>query len=67
MKKVNKIEQMKINGGATKHYHWYCNVNNYRGAKSTTYAGAEAGVRAHVNKYPSHRNNTYVMSCTGNC
>lgn len=68
MKRIEKKEQSKIIGGVNEvHYHWFCNVNNYRGVKRTSRADAEADVKAHRAKYPSHYYNTYVISCTGNC
>jgi hypothetical protein len=67
MRKIEETRQLNVIGGATTHYHWFCNVNNYRGAKSSTRAGAERGVASHRANYPSHYYNTYVISCSGNC
>lgn len=67
MKKMS-IEKIKvINGGGKLHYHWFCNVNNFRSKRYDTFSAAQKAADDHVATYQSHRYNTYVIECTGNC
>lgn len=67
MKKLELMQTMEITGGATKHYHWFCNINNFRSKRYATLADAESAAAGHRSRYPSHYYNTYVITCTGNC
>lgn len=66
MKKVELMRTKEILGG-DKHYHWFCNIYNFRSKRYDTFSEAESAAAGHRSRYPSHYYNTYVITCTGNC
>ena len=66
MKTITSLEQKNTLGGAAKHYHWFCTVNNFRSAKYTSFDACYIKATAHANEY-LHAKQTSVINCTGNC
>lgn len=65
MKKISIYKTKSILAGGT-HYHWFCNVNNFRSAKYTNRNACYDQATAHGNYY-GHNKNVTVINCTGNC
>lgn len=64
MKKLTSKKTKVILGGAT-HYHWVCTVNNFWSKKYSTRAAANNALENHWINQPTHKERTYVTSCTG--
>lgn len=65
MKSLSKKEQMKVNGGAALHYHWYCSINSFISNKHDTLDVAAAYAGRHVGRYPTHT--LFSITTYGSC
>lgn len=64
MKAMTKEEQMKTVGGATKHWHWFCNINDFLSSKHEKKEIAYYYAGRHVGRYPDHDGHVTVDACT---